>query len=248
MNDLDYAKMIEIPVTTSEISVKKARKFRRRRPETLKRELIEKLNGEPAEEVKEGETAAEAETLPFENTVEVITKKEERKRLKGKFKFDIVAAQVAVIVVLALTIMLTNIFWQDSGINTLVRSVFASGKTTEQDVTYKEFSPVVPNYSSATIDGGVMTFAAGGSIYSMCDGVVTNVAENAGKYDISLKFSPSFSAVISGAEYAYYGLGDSVYKSVPVCYSSGEVKVYLYDNGKLLTDYTLDGGKIIWQS
>ena len=49
MNDLDYAKMIEIPVTTSEISVKKARKFRRRRPETLKRELIEKLNGEPAE-------------------------------------------------------------------------------------------------------------------------------------------------------------------------------------------------------
>ena len=41
----------------------------------------------------------------------------------------------------------------------------------------------------------------------------------------------------------------NVYKSLPVCYSSGgEVKVYLYNDGKLLTNYTVDNGKIVWQS
>ena len=94
-----------------------------------------------------------------------------------------------------------------------------------------------------------MTFSGEGSVYSVCDGIITKVAQNADKYDISIQYSSSFSAVISGADYAYYGAGDSVYKSVPVCYSSGgDVKVYLYNNGKLLTNFVLDNGKIVWQS
>ena len=253
MNGFDYAEMIEIPVTTSEVSVKKARKFRRKKTEALKRELIDAVNGgEIAEETSEkfeetGETAPDG---AFTGTVEIVTGKEERRRLRKKrlIKADIVSAQVAVIIVLALTVMLTNIFWQDSGINTLVRGMFGSVSNTERDVAYTEFAPVVTNGTTVTLDDGVITFSEGGSIYSPCDGTVTNIAEYADKLDITVKYSPSFTAVISGAEYAYYGLGDSVYRSVPVCYSGGAVKMYLYSNGKLIKDYTLDNGKIVWET
>ncbi|MBP5307880.1 MAG: hypothetical protein J6Z34_01970 [Clostridia bacterium] len=248
MNELDYAEMIEIPVATSEVTVKKARKFRRKRVETLKKDLMEAVNGKTEESgygLSEDSVAIEN---AFPETVEIITKKKEKNRKrKDFFKVDVIAAQVAVIIVLVLTIMLTNIFWQDSGINTLVRSVFRSGEAVESDVSYTRFTPAV-NASGVTLDEGVMIFSAGGSIYSPCDGKIVKVAENADKLDITIRYSPSFSAVISGAEYAYYGLGDSVYRSVPVCYSSGEVRIYLYDNGKLLTDYALDNGKIVWQS
>ncbi|MBP5193885.1 MAG: hypothetical protein J6126_04075, partial [Clostridia bacterium] len=235
----------------AEVTVKKAGVFHRRRHAALKRELMEKVNG--AAEVAEEEQAESAESVsgysPYEfaDKVEVTTKRDEKAKNRGKgFKFDIVAAQVAVIAVLALTIMLTNIFWQDSGINSLIRGVFFS-EPAEKDASYTDFKAAVPASASVDLNDGVMTFS-GGSIYPVCDGVITKVAQNADKLDISIKYSPSFTALISGAEYAYLEEGDSVYKSVPVCYSSGEVKVYLYSDGKLITNYAIDGGRIVWQS
>ncbi len=243
MNDnIDYATMIEIPVSTAEITVKKPRLFKRKRHEALKQELIDKVNEE--ETVEEiSEPACE-----FADTVEITTKKQQKKKVRDKkFSFDVITAQVAVIIVLALTIMLTSIFWKDSGINTLIRSVFANDAKAVADTTYSEFTPQIPSSANVTLESGIMTFA-GGSVYSLCDGKVTKVAENAGKYDITIQYSPSFTALISGAEYAYYGAGESVYKALPVCYSSSGVKMCLYNDGKLLTDYIIDNGKIVWQS
>lgn len=169
---------------------------------------------------------------------------------RRRLAFDIVAAQVAVIAVLALTILLTSIFWADSGISTLVSNVFAGGEELPEDVAYTQFSASAPvRTDSIALEEGVMTVSKEGSIYPVCDGKITNVAENAGKLDIYIEYSPSFTAVISGATYAYYAPGDSVYSTLPVCYSSEQsTKIYLYSNGKLLTDYVIDNGKIIWQS
>ena len=50
MNELDYAKMIEIPVSTADIvTVGKQRKFRRKREEKLKDKLISAVNDSAAE-------------------------------------------------------------------------------------------------------------------------------------------------------------------------------------------------------
>ena len=258
MNDLDYEKMIEIPVNTCDLTYVKSKKFKRKRTDFLKRRLMQAINGKDKQEEEATIQPESIETIEepceFADTVEIVSKKEERKRKRKlsmpKIKLDVVTAQVGVIIVLVLTIMLTNIFWSDSGINNLVRNVFSSGESKEEDVSYTEFSAQSPvRISDVVLEEGVMTFSGEGSIYPVCDGKIVKVAENAGKFDITIEYSPSFSSVISGAEYAYYGLGDSVFKSLPVCYSSGgEVTVALYDNGKLLSNYVIDNGKIVWQS
>ena len=246
--------MIEIPVSTCEVAVKKQKRLWFKRPEALKKELIDAVNEQPVE-IEDVEIAEDVTYDDYVNTVEITSVKDERKRQRGAFlknvKLDVVTAQIAVVIVLALTIMLTNIFWKDSGINTLIRSAFAGdSKESTIDMSYEKFSAQSPfRNSSVTVEDGVMTMQGGGSIYPICNGKITKVAENAGKYDISIEYSSSFSALVSGADYAYYGQGDSVFSSVPVCYSeSGNVKVYLYSDGKLLTDYTVDNGKIVWLS
>ncbi len=253
MNDFDYARMIEIPVNSCEVTYKKTPKrfFWKKRPDQLKKQLIDSVNDvDDIASPKENEDTLDSNNnTEYSDTIEVVTVKEDKKQRK-KFSLDIITAQIAVIIVLALTIMLTNIFWQDSGINNIVRSVFTSDTNIEKDISYTEFSPIAPTKSAdVSLDQGVMTFSGAGSIYSVCDGVVTDVSQVGEKLSMTLQYSPSFSAVISGADYAYYGLGDSVYKSIPVCYTSGdEVKVYLYNNGKLLTNYIIDNGSIVWQS
>ena len=246
MNELDYAKMIEIPVSTADIvTVGKQRKFRRKREEKLKDKLISAVNDSAAEAERAKEAAGEE--CPYADKVEITTLKEERKKNRKRLSVDIVGVQTAAVILLALFVALTSVLWRESGINMLVRSVFSSEKT-EEDVVYTRFSPELPAAEKISLEAGVITVSGGGSVYAMCDGVVTNVAENADKLDITIRYSPSFTAVISGADYAYYGMGESVYKALPVCYAGGDVKVRLYNSGELLTDYVLDGGKIVWQS
>lgn len=258
MNDTDYAAMIEIPVESTEIITKK-RRFRFGGGDDAKQKLMHAINDEQTEDCDE-------EIVPETDSVSVTTVKREKAKQKRrgrdnangeakKVGFDVITAQIAVVVALLLTVLLTNIFWQDSGINKLVKSVFTENTeiTEEQDVSYDKFAATSPvRTSDLSLSEGVMTFSGKGSIYSVADGVVTKVTQNedkTDKKDISITYSPSFSAVISGVDFSYYEVGDKVYKSVPVCYSAGgDVKVYLYSNGKLLTNYTVDNGKIVWQS
>ncbi len=243
MNDFDYARMIEIPINSCDVSVKPraAAKFRFRRGETLKKTLMEKINSD----------AYEAAGDERESSVEITTKKAERRaRRKNRFSVDIVTAQAAVVAILVMTILLTNIFWADSGINTLLAGVFSSGAEKVEDKAYAEFAPGLPSRTSEiTLKEGVMTFSGEGSVYPICDGKVAKIADLGDKLEITIEFSPSFSAVISGVDFAYYGVGDAVYRSVPVCYSDGgEVDVRLYSDGQLISDYMLDNGSIVWQS
>lgn len=245
MNEIDYARMIEIPVSSCDVVSKKGKGFfKRKRSEALKQELIQAVNEE-----NENFDLPESEEQNVYESVEVTTKAEEKKRVKRSFKPDIITAQVGVIIVLALTIMFTNIFWQDSGINNIVKGVFGEVEYVE-DVAYTEFVAQSPiRTAPVSLSEGIMTFSEAGSIYPICDGIIKQVAQNAQKLDVTIEFSPSFTAVISGVDYAYYGIGDAVYKSLPVCYSQGgEVKVCLYSNGSLLTNYVIDNGKLVWQS
>ena len=112
MNDTDYAAMIEIPVDTTEVVTKK-RRFKLS-GEDAKRRLMRAINRDMEEE-------SEDNYVPETDSVSVTTAKKEKSRERGlkksvagdgeKGRFDIVAAQIAVVVALLLTVLLTNIFW-----------------------------------------------------------------------------------------------------------------------------------------
>lgn len=163
----------------------------------------------------------------------------------------VIMAQIAVICILVVTIFLTNIFWEESGINTLVKSVFATDKQTEIPAdtrVYSAFSPNSPVKSgSVEIVESVMSYS-GGAVYPIADGKITDIVETDGKYNIIIEHSSAFKSVVSGADYAYFNKGDAVFGTVPVAFGKSEIKIYLYDNNVILTNYAVDNGKIVWQS
>lgn len=260
MNDeLNYLKMIEIPVCSTEVISMPAKK-KKKSLLSLKRELMNKVNREQDSTVEEKEKTENVETVadseanskqkPEQNSSVVVERKKTEKRAKPQF--NIVMAQLAVICVLVATIITTSIFWKDSGINTLVRSVFSTGAKSEATDTraYSSFKPELPSkVYDVAVTNGVMCFTGTGAIYAVCDGTISSVTEKDGKYDIVIRHSDYFKSIISGVDYAYFAKGDTVYQSLPVCYSLGEeVKVYLYDNNELLKNYTVSDGSIVWQS
>ena len=65
-------------------------------------------------------------------------------------------------------------------------------------------------------------------------------------YTVTISHSDSFSSVISGLEYCYTEIGEAVYESLPLGYSSGEVRVSMFENNAVLTGYLLSGSDIVW--
>ena len=92
-----------------------------------------------------------------------------------------------------------------------------------------------------------MTFSGKGALYPVCDGTVSSVTEENGKYTITISHSGVFKTVISGVDFVYTDKGEEVYRYVPVCYlNDGEANVYMYDDDVLLTNYVLEGNSIVW--
>ena len=232
---MEYAEMLGMEVSSCDVYVKPKKT---RKKKELKDDVIKKVN-EPE--------VANAEFGEFGTDIPVRSNGEKKK----KFRFDVVYAEGVAVFLLAVTILLTNIFWENSGMNRLFKSAFGDGQTVQTDTrTNVNFNAQSPSGEmEVTLDKGVMVFSGKGSLYPVCDGKVASVVEEDGKYTITLKHSDVFKTVISGVDFVYADQGDDVFKYVPVCYvNGGNAKVSMYNQDVLVTNYVVEGGSIVWES
>lgn len=230
MDGGSYAEMIEIPVSTCEMVVTK----KRRKDKFLRKKVIDKVN----------KSAGVAETCPQ-------TEQTEKSGYNGKirFKLDVVALQVAVIFLLVVGIFVTNIFWEDSGINNLLKGVFNKQEQVVDTRTFADFSAFAPSASAQLTEDGVFTIGEKSAIYAPCQGVVEKVDFANGKYTLTISHSDNFSTIIQNADYAYFDVGETVYQAVPCGYSiEGGASVAMYNAGSILSNFEVQDGAIIWQN
>ncbi len=241
MSDMEYLKMLEVPVNSCDVVIKPSR----RKKKNVVEEVIEKVNnGEEATTVKRSAPKIKNYNKERAKKVKAPLGESETVSVKSS-KFDIISVQVVAIFALIVGIILTNIFWEDSGMNNLMRQVFGSSPT-KNTATYSSFSPLSPSKTEdVLLNEGVMTIPSG-SAYSPCDGVVENVLENDGLYTVTIKHSDSFSTVISGLELCYLAENQTVFANVPVGYSDGEINVSMFDNTTTITGYILKDNQILW--
>ncbi len=241
MSDMEYCKMIDIPVDSCNVVIKQSKKKR-----TVVDKVIDKVNGseEKVEKSKHRTPKLQKVKKPKKVKVDHPNNLTETVSVKNS-KFDIISVQVVAIFVLVVGIILTNIFWEDSGMNNLMRQVFGSSLE-KNHAEYSTFSATSPSKNQeVSLENGVMTIACG-SVYSPCDGVVSSITENDGTYTVKVKHSESFTTVLSGLELCYLIEGDNVYGNVPLGYSSKEINVSMFSSDTAITNYTLSGTEIIW--
>ena len=263
--------MIEIPISTCTVTeevkpVKKRRKgwfLRRANRDILKdvQKPIEDKSGPISplsQENVDGSSPCEGENSPSsqQDVVEETNLKPALSALEGnghaaarkKRKLDLIAVQITAIIVLSVGILFTSVFWKDSGINQAFRAIFASDSLQKDMRVYLAFSPTLPTKGEVTVDGGVMSIDGVGAIYSPCNGRVDSVEAVGDKYTVTVCHSDLYKTVISGVDYVYFNVGDEIFTSSPVCYSlSGGVEVAMYDGNNLISDYTIDSGKVVWE-
>ena len=262
MNDgRGYAEMLRTMASSCDVVVKPAKRARKKKD--VKEEIVTKVNDEvAASEVKA------ADELPFKEEAfgeeEIIERPKKRfsffgkkktettekpAEKKGRFKFDIVYAEGIAAFALVVAILLTNIFWENSGMNTFFKKAFSPAQVTTDARSYNSFNAQSPSSSlDGKVEDGVMTFSGKGALYPVCDGKVSSVKQSDdGKYEITIAHSGSFKTVISGVDYSYCDENEEVFKYIPVCYlNGGEAKVYMYNDDALVTNYVLENGSIIW--
>ena len=115
MNEkLQYADMLEIPVSTTSITYKKLKKKRVKKPvvsgEEVKKELIEKINSPTENELAQSQ----------------IIEEDNERVIKPKKTFSIVSLQVCVIIALVAVILISSAVNPNSGINVFLNDVFGS--------------------------------------------------------------------------------------------------------------------------
>lgn len=251
---IDYAEMLEIPVSTLNVTRKKSRK---KREADLKDQALAAVNERA--EVRE-EAAPPAEDVPAaeENVVDygegaVPEQKPRKKFLDSR----LLVAEFAAVLGLVALILLTNIFWQDSAINTFFAGLVNPQSEAVQTVDERVYSELTlgavvsdDSIECTVSDTGILSFTAEASVYAPYDGTVTNVSQGEdGLYTIEVGHTASFSSVLSGLTYAYLSAGDAVYATLPVGYSDGAaaVSVALYDAGTLIQSYSVDeNNDIVW--
>lgn len=242
--ELDYAEMLEIPVSTVNV-VKKKRLFPRKPPEATGEELKEQVV-ETVNERMGAYVASEDLTEP---------EKPKKRRFAINFKKDkagaVLLAEAVAVGAIALAIFLTNVFMPNSAINSFIASFSEEQK--ESEPTYNEFvlSPVVGMSSEAQPvldEEGVIRFTAESFVYPVCDGVVKLVENGEDGVTVRISHTSAFSSVVTGLSEVYYGLGAEVAAGVPMAFSDGsrEVTVSMYNGDKLLNCYTLSGVVPVW--
>ena len=255
MNDkLQYAEMLEIPISSCNITVKPSKRKKQKKNKELdkvKQQLIEKVNDtvENNESPLLEDNATTEQPLKsqdFQSAVIINKPKQEKKRP------NIIAIQLAIIGILIATICLTSVFVPDSGLSVFFNNVFGVEQTEKVDNRlYVEFSPNVPvsNLNNVVVNEGVMQLTGDGSVYSPCDGKVTNVIEEEnGKYTLCISFSNNFSSIFKGLDYAYCSINDSVYSNIPIGYILNGDATMCFTNydGSIITNYTITDGNVIW--
>ena len=269
MNEkLQYATMLEIPVSTCNVTFKpgKKKRFVKKKKvnhEALKKELLSKIN---AEEVQEQQTFNQADYS--EDQVQSYNQEEEltqitaeegqsvsvnansKKRKKKPFKISVIGVQLTVIGLLIATIFLTNAIYPDSGVNVFLRGVFGAESTYTDQRVYADFAPVI-NLSGGetpTISEGVMTFSGEGAVYSPCDGKISAISKTEdGKFTIEITHSDNFKSLLTGIDYAYAGVNDTVYHNIPVGYvTAGATMCFKGVDGAVISDYQIVDDMVVW--
>ena len=69
-----------------------------------------------------------------------------------------------------------------------------------------------------------------------------------GKYTIEIMHGHAFSSVLSGLDFAYSLVGDTVYGNIPVGYlKGGEMSMcFCKNDGSMIVDYQIVDGTILW--
>lgn len=263
-NSAEYERMLNMEASSCEIYFKPIRQVYKRRKAKNKilKDVNEKLcDNKSYDEDQKCETYCEIncqkendenQYIDCENDKEPKRNKIKSffKRVKQNLKFDVVSAQVAIIFVLVIAILLTNIFWEDSGMNTALKNIFGAGNESENVKEYGDFTVNAPEtLSKIEIEDGIMAFTVNGSVYAPCEGTIDEVAKQQdGTYNVMIKHSDSFSTSIEGLDYAYYYVGENVYKTTPVGYSNGKkVQIKFLSSGETIKNYTVTDGMIVWQ-
>ena len=254
--EIEYAEMLEIPVSTVNVVQKRSKK-NRKKAERLQESLIDKVNEKinrdrgipPLNDVPVSATSEESETeRAYVTPVLPVAKKE-----AGRASKIVLGVEFAAICALCGGIFLTNVFMPTSAMNTFFRSFSAKEQADER--SYSDFTLSAPlgAYSDAEITvspTGVLSFTAKGHVYPAADGEVSSVVQNAdGTFDLRVSYADDFYGVVSGLNTVYYAAGDEVRANIPVGYSEGEsaVQMALYAGGELLNCFTLDeDGKPVW--
>ena len=276
--EIEYAQMLEIPVSTVNVVKKRGRKPKK--STALKEKVISKVNDAaepmPMEEpiqAAEVEEIAAAETLEAALPIRLPLEGEEGKEILGKYKpfsyeeMDgedvpatrerlILGVEFAAACALCLGIFLTNVFLPNSAINTFFRSLTQDNGNKADARVYSDFtlSPIVlEDGAELTVsETGVVSFTKNCCVYPAADGTVSDVVQNTdGSFTIKIAHSPTFSEVVTGLDYIPYAVGDSVKANVPLGYSDGEgeVQVTMYDSGELLNCFSLsEEGAPVWNA
>lgn len=250
---LEYAQMLEIPVSTVSV-VKKKSLFSRKakHADELKNRVVESVNerlDEGGALPTEGETYGE-EPNGYVQTEDLTAPVKPKKKtgVAGK----IIIAETAAACLLAAGIFLTNVFVPDTAINTFMGGLTA---VKAKEASYNQFklTSVVSELSDADVavtDDGVIHFTETAAVYPVCDGEVASVTENDSLYTVKIAHTSKFVSVITGLDTVYVAVGDEVKSNLPFAFSNGanEVRVSMYDGDTLLNCYTLSGAVPVWNS
>ena len=254
--ELDYAEMLEIPVST--VNVVKKKSFFKRNPFAReKKEQVEQVaQQEDLKELVVDSVNERVGAYVYAEDLSEPAKPEKKHRNAISFGKDrgsmVLIAEFAAVCLIAVAIFLTNIFMPSSAINTFISGVAGS---TAPEPAYTEFklSAVVSERSEAVVsvsDSGVLSFTAKGSVYPICSGTVSSVAETDGTYTVQISHTSTFKSVITGLTDVYSAKGTKVQGNIPFAYSDGEneVHVSMYDGETLLNCYTLSDEVPVWKS
>lgn len=249
--ELDYAEMLEIPVSTVNVVKKKSLNLFRRKggkSETQTDELKELVVDSVNERVGAYVYAEDLSDVPAGQTV---ANSANAKKDRGNL---VIISELVAVCVIAVAIFLTNVFMPTSLINTFITSI-ADGRSTATEPTYNELtlSSVVSDFSDADVtvsESGVLSFTAEGAVYPVCAGTVASVIKDGELYTVQIKHTSTFSSVITGLKDVYSATGTKVAANIPFAYSDGrnEVQVSMYDGETLLNCYTLSGEVPVWNS
>lgn len=244
MNEkLKYAEMLEIPLNTCNLTFKPTKKRKRKikNDDNVKDQVIAKINdgeavGQNLEELK----------APNEFSTSTVNSRKEKK----PFKFSVVKLELCIIFMLLATIFLTSIFIPTSGINTFFNKSINKGTQTVDNRTFEDFAPVFgfSKEDAVSLDG-VLTIKSQGSIYAPCDGKVSSIVKDgSGLYTMEIAHSENFKTVITGMQYAYSEVGDTVYKTIPIGYvKDGEISVFFKDGeNQVVTDNVISTCSVVW--
>lgn len=160
----------------------------------------------------------------------------------------VIAVQIAAAFLLVAAIILTNVFWENSGMNVLFKSVFGVSQKQTDNRVYSDFSLNLPvRGEGLTYTEGVINVNGESFIYPVCDGVISQIqkGEN-GKYTVTVTHSDSFKSIIEGADFVCFNAGETVNAKIPLCHTDGGASIYLYDNDSLLTQYAAKENSIVW--